>query len=148
MSITISNAQQALVDIIAGLNWIDIPVIKDDGKYPRIPEREAALRSPGNCVIVFPPQAGPTRSVPGKVMEIEIGMTIALEQNPSVANASTVETICTEIMTGMIARTRPTGPMNHFYADPDEPFAHFGTAMGSRLILMNFRVKIEIRNQQ
>ena len=53
----IQPTAKTLLEAVSVLASKGVPVLLDDGTYPKIPARETALASPGLVLIVTPPQS-------------------------------------------------------------------------------------------
>lgn len=64
-------------------------IILDDGTYPKIPGREAALRTLGLCLTVGDPDYGMADSVRGGTSKVLCDLVVGIEENVKVNQSAT-----------------------------------------------------------
>lgn len=120
-----------------------VPIITDDGTYPKIPAREAALRSPGLCLIVSQVQSDGIVDVSAKGLAVQrVYLGVAIEENVQVNRATGGTLIPAEkalrLVQGAITGQPRTGVPNESFLPSEEPFTNLGVQAGLRRIVVNF----------
>jgi hypothetical protein len=136
----LQTTAKALIEAITEIASANIPVIVDDGSYPRLSEREAALAAPGVVIIVFPPQA---KSIDGEisrsgVAKFHVGLHVAVEENKA-ANVTglDVQKVMRLVMDNVSGKPATPPPGLGFIGD-SPPFVTFPTTDGLRQGLVAF----------
>lgn len=120
---------------------VGVPVIEDDGTYPKTPGREDALRTKGLCLVVWQIESG------GLVDEVQKGgaieslkLTVVIEENAAVCRTASGANIRAEkalrlVRQATIGKRHASDPGVSLRMD-DPPFKNFGTANGVMRIAM------------
>jgi len=134
----------ALLTVEDALNGI--PVLLEDGSYPRLSGREQAHRSPGVCLIVFPVESAiaetPTRGVP-PVLLVDFAIVIEESRRTNRSNAGSglvAEEIIRRVQQCLLAPKTPAGH-SEFRVAADEAFVALGMHDGVEQWVVNFEAR-------
>lgn len=127
----------------------DVPVLADDGTYPKTPQREEALRTKGLVLIVWQIESDGLIDVSPTGLAIHgIYVPVVIEENVTANRASTGLKLPAEKALQYVLETvsgRPqSGVPNESFVPMDPPFKNFGRVNGVNRIVINFLHKTVI----
>jgi hypothetical protein len=150
--------QPAVVALLqADTRLAGVPVIADDGTYPKTPGRETALAGPGLVLIVWEIESdGLVDAARGGLAAHDVYCPIVIEENPGACRAATgvqieaekalqyvLEAISGEAAVATcqtVAACQPVAACQRFVV-MDPPFKNFGRVNGVRRIVVNLNVR-------
>lgn len=137
----VQTTAKGLIESIPAVASAQIPVLIDDGVYPKIPAREAGLEAPGVVLIVFPPHC---LGIEGDVArdgtaKYGVGIFVAIEVN-TVRNTTQmgVERIINLVVSALSGKPNTNAPGLGFVPD-SQPFVGFEVVDGIRQAVVAFR---------
>jgi hypothetical protein len=129
--------------LLADSRFEGVPVIADDGTYPKTPGRETALAGPGLVLIVWEIESdGLVDASRTGLAAHDVYTPVVIEENPTVCRAESGVKIeaekalqyALEDLSGKTAGTRRFIVM-------DPPFKNFGKVNGIRRIVVNLSLR-------
>jgi len=139
----IQTTARDIIEAIAEIAANTVPVLIDDGSYPKVEGREGALRTGGLCIIVTPVHAlGIVDAGRGGLTSMDVGFHVVIEENAKVNRAPSTGTgvVCEQavrlVMAGLVGKPTTSAPGKGFSLD-DPPFEQFGTTNGVRQMVVN-----------
>lgn len=127
-----------------------IPILSDDGTYPKTPGREAALRDVGIVLIVWQIESdGLVSASPNGMASHDIYVPVLIEENPAVCRAAGALNFPAEKALRLVLQAvpgKPPGAMRptNSVEVHDPPFQSFGTIQGVRRFVANFVLRNEV----
>lgn len=142
------EVQPAIVALLqADPRFAGVPVIADDGTYPKTPGREAALAGAGLVLIVWEIESdGLVDASRTGLAAHEVYTPVVIEENPTICRAATGANIPAEKALQWVLEDisgKPGGP-RHFVA-MDPPFKNFGKVNGVRRMVVNLSLQTFIQ---
>ena len=147
----IDELQEYVQDLLEAhdkFSAVPVTVALDDGSYPKIPEREAALREKGLCLTVWRVESLglKTASLSGVFGQF-IHLVVVIEENSKVNRADggtkiTAETALTYVQEAITGNPKGGAP-NEPILPSETPFDHMGTVNGVRTIIVNFETTVK-----
>ena len=125
-----------------------VPVLEDDGTYPKTPEREEALRTQGLVLIVWQIESdGLVDSSPTGVAAHDIYVPVVIEENVKANRSETgtgivVEKALQHVLSALCGK--PADCSRRFIA-MDPPFKNFGKVNGVNRIVANVSIRAHIK---
>ena len=141
--------QPAVVSLLeADSRLSGVPVISDDGTYPKTPGRETALAGPGLVLIVWEIESD------GLIDASEAGLAahgvytpVVIEENPTVNRGGTGINIEAEKALQFVLEDisgKAAGSRRFIVMDP--PFKNFGKVNGVRRIVVNLSLRSFVKS--
>ena len=120
-----------------------VPILADDGTYPKTPQREQKLRDVGLVIIVWQIESDGLGSAANGFAEQDLYIPVLIEENPVICRAVGGLNIPAEKALRLVQSIVPGRPITHVRPGHsvevhDPPFRNFGTIQGVRRIVANF----------
>ncbi|MCL4181763.1 MAG: hypothetical protein KJ072_29015 [Verrucomicrobia bacterium] len=120
-----------------------VPIIADDGTYPKTPGRETALAGPGLVLIVWEIESdGLVDATEAGLAAHDVYTPVVIEENPTVCRADGGVKIEAEKALQYVLEDlsgKPPGSRRFVVMDP--PFKNFGKVNGIRRIVVNLSLR-------
>jgi hypothetical protein len=141
--------QPAVVALLgADPRFAGVPVIADDGTYPKTPGREAALAGPGLVLIVWEIESdGLVDASDTGLAAHEVYTPVVIEENPTTCRAETGVKIEAEKALQWVLEDvagKAAGARRFVVMDP--PFKNFGKVNGVRRIVVNLSLRSFVKS--
>lgn len=141
--------QPAVVALLKADSRLEgVPVIADDGTYPKTPGREAALAGPGLVLIVWEIESdGLVDASNTGLAAHDVYTPVVIEENPTACRAESGVKIEAEkaLQWGLEAVAGKASGNRRFVA-MDPPFKNFGKVNGVRRIVVNLSVRAFVKS--
>lgn len=151
----LEEIQPAIVQAITRIFEVQasgVPVLLDDGEYPKVEGREQYLREKGLCIIVRPVQFDELGdSVRGGLAVEDVVIDVVIEENAKVNRSESGTGVILEkalrvIREGIVGRPTVSAPNSPNTDAPWQPFIYDGfwgpkTTNGIRQAVVSFRTK-------
>jgi len=125
-----------------------VPVISDDGTYPKTPGREAALAGPGLVLIVWEIESdGLVDASHTGLAAHDVYTPVVIEENPTVSRSGTGIGIEAEKALQYVLEDvagQAGGSRRFIVMDP--PFKNFGKVNGVRRIVVNLSLRSFVKS--
>ncbi|MCL4179165.1 MAG: hypothetical protein KJ072_15665 [Verrucomicrobia bacterium] len=120
-----------------------VPVIADDGTYPKTPGRETALAGPGLVLIVWEIESdGLVDATEAGLAAHDVYTPVVIEENPTVCRAEAGVKIEAEKALQYVLENLSGKPANgRRFVVMDPPFKNFGKVNGVRRIVANVSLR-------
>jgi len=124
-----------------------VPVIADDGTYPKTPGREAALAGPGLVLIVWEIESdGLVDASNTGLASHEVYTPVVIEENPTTCRTETGVNIEAEkALQWVLEDVAGKGAGARHFVVMDPPFKNFGKVNGVRRIVVNLCVRTFVK---
>lgn len=125
-------------------------VLADDGTYPKTPEREAALRDCGLCLIVWQIESeGLHDASPPGPSSHDVYVPVVIEENVSVNRSDKGTGIVAEqalqyVLAACVGQPKSALP-NRSLLPMDPPFKNFGKVNGVNRLVANLSIRAHIK---
>jgi hypothetical protein len=127
-----------------------VPVMADDGTYPKTPSREASLASKGLCIVVGQVESSGLRgrNANGFVV-LDVYVPVLVEENATVNREQTggtgivIEDAVLRVVKALVAKPQPGTPTSFKLHQP--PFNNLGTVNGLQQMLVNVGCAIPLK---
>ena len=141
--------QPAVVALLqADSRFEGVPVIADDGTYPKTPGRETALAGPGLVLIVWEIESdGLVDASDTGLAAHEVYTPVVIEENPTTCRADSGVKIESEKALQWVLEDvagKAAGSRRFVVMDP--PFKNFGKVNGVRRIVVNLSLRSFVKS--
>ena len=141
--------QPAVVALLqADSRFEGVPVIADDGTYPKTPGRESALAGPGLVLIVWEIESdGLVDASDTGLAAHEVYTPVVIEENPTTCRADSGVKIEAEKALQWVLEDvagKAAGARRFVVMDP--PFKNFGKVNGVRRIVVNLSLRSFVKS--
>ena len=142
------DIQPAVVGLLqADARFEGVPVLADDGTYPKTPGREAALAGPGLVLIVWEIESdGLVDGARTGLAAHDVYVPVVIEENPTACRGLMGVKIPAEQALQFVLEAiagRSNGSSRFTVMDP--PFKNFGRVNGVRRIVANLNVRALVK---
>lgn len=159
---TLSELQAGVISLLSGHGFIAqrlIPVVADDGNYPKIPAREDALTvkdtddptvTKGLVVVVWEPECdGKVTESKSGLLKTRVGLHLIVEENQQVNRGDrgfgvTAWEVLEECQKALLGRPGH-GPLDEPILAADPPWDNFGRVNGVNRLVANFVVELVVK---
>ena len=121
-----------------------VPILADDGTYPKTPGRESALAGPGLVLIVWEIESeGLVDASDAGLAAHDVYTPIVIEENPTKCRGAAGVQIEAEKVLQYVLEAiagKPSTPRQRFVV-MDPPFKNFGKVNGVRRLVVNLSVR-------
>lgn len=142
--------QPAVVALLKADSRLEgVPVIADDGTYPKTPGREAALAGPGLVLIVWEIESdGLVDASNTGLAAHDVYTPVVIEENPTTCRAETgvkieAEKALQHVLSALCGKVASGGSR---LVAMDPPFKNFGKVNGVRRIVANLSVRTFVKS--
>ena len=142
----IQTTARTLILAVTEIADAEVPVLIDDGSYPKVEGREEALRGGGLSIIVTPVHAhGIVDAGRGGLTSMDVGFHVVIAENAKVNRGDAGTGVVCEkavrlVMAGLVGKPNTSAPGKPIALD-DPPFEQFGTTNGVRQMVVNCVVR-------
>jgi len=141
--------QPAVVALLKADSRLEgVPVIADDGTYPKTPGREAALAGPGLVLIVWEIESdGLVDASNTGLAAHDVYTPVVIEENPTACRAeSGVKIEAEKALQWVLEAVAGKASGNRRFVAMDPPFKNFGKVNGVRRIVANLSVRAFVKS--